>query len=301
MTNDELLHKWVNGQLSAAEKKEFEQRPEYESLVALYRQTEGMSPPHLDSETMLQEILATPQAKTRRMAAWIPYAVAASVLLLATWVFWVNRPLRKNYEVARGERLEGVLPDQSTFVLNAESELRYKARNWDENRKLKLTGEAFFSVQKGSRFEVETVNGFVEVLGTEFNVLSRGQHLDVSCRSGKVRVRSSDGKVEADLLPNEALRIDGGELVEKWSQAAAEQSSWMEGVSRFRNATVASVLAELERQFDLEIDPGPIDTQAKLTGFFPHDSLDLAIQTALGSLGVIAERKKDGSLILRLE
>jgi transmembrane sensor len=42
--------------------------------------------------------------------------------------------------------------------------------DWSKERTLSLEGEAFFEVQKGSKFSVVTSDGIVEVLGTSFDV-----------------------------------------------------------------------------------------------------------------------------------
>ena len=54
-----------------------------------------------------------------------------------------------------------------------------------------FTGEGFFSVQKGSRFKVVSQQGIVEVLGTQFNILSRKGTYEVACVEGKVKVHDS--------------------------------------------------------------------------------------------------------------
>ena len=50
MINDEQLHKWVNGNLTNEELEVFKLRPEYDSLVELYENTEGLSVPNFDEE-----------------------------------------------------------------------------------------------------------------------------------------------------------------------------------------------------------------------------------------------------------
>ena len=45
MKDDEILHKWVNGELSDEELKVFKLRPEYDSLVDLYKNTDNFLAP----------------------------------------------------------------------------------------------------------------------------------------------------------------------------------------------------------------------------------------------------------------
>jgi len=57
-------------------------------------------------------------------------------------------------------------------VLNSKSTISFNKTDWKNNRQLTLDGEAYFKVEKGSTFTVNTNNGSVTVLGTQFNVNS---------------------------------------------------------------------------------------------------------------------------------
>ena len=299
MTNDELLHKWVNGKLTEAELEVFKQRPEYESLVELYKSTENLAAPSFDSDAMLSDILKkekinTPTQKIGRrvfMANWAKYAAAATVILIAGWFVFSLMGNKVSYEMAKGEKKEGVLPDQSMFVLNAESSLRYDKRNWKRKRRLSLQGEAFFSVKSGSKFTVETPIGSVQVLGTKFNVWSRNGILDVKCQHGKVAVLSENGQLIDELNQYDAIRIEPGKAPEKYQIPTEENASWTQGVTKLRKVSVAVVLKELERQFDVEIIAGDLNLEEIINSNFQHDDLELALQTALSQMNVSFEIK----------
>ena len=305
MLNDEILHKWVNGKLKAEELEEFKSRPEYETLVALYKNTKDLSAPDFDEEAMLTDILNvkkeavpnTSKGKRRFLSTWVKLAVAASVLLLATWVFWP-----KNNEIvfklAKGEKTEAFLPDESTFVLNAESTLRYDPKTWNTDRTLMLKGEAFFDVKKGSTFKVKTRNGVVQVLGTKFNVWSRNGSLEVKCQSGKVAILSTEGQVLDELLQNDAIRIAEGEITEKWQFQATERADWVEGISKFKKVKLEVVLKELERQFDIRIKPNTVNTQEIISCNFQHEDLEMALKTTLTPLDIQYEIQEGKVVVL---
>ena len=172
MKNDELLHKWINGEISKEELDIFKSRPEFAALTALYKSTEGLSAPAFDDKRMLSTILeknkkmdnSKTEGKRVFLTSWVKYAAAASVLLFALWFLW---PASTTVTVtaAAGEQLMGMLPDQSMYTLNAGSELIYDSENWKSERKINLSGEAFFEVEKGEKFQVNTANGQVKVLG----------------------------------------------------------------------------------------------------------------------------------------
>jgi transmembrane sensor len=293
MKNDELLHKWVNGEISKKELEIFKARPEFKSLTALYKSTESLSAPEFDDKKMLSNILAQekttglPKSERRRvfLTSWVRYAAAASVLLFAMWFIWpANTTL--TVTAAAGEQIMGMLPDQSMFTLNAGSELTYDSEGWKTERTLNLKGEAFFEVEKGEKFQVNTANGQVKVLGTSFNVRSRDANLEVKCRTGKVSVSSNTGKDFGILVPQDALAVSGDKLVEKWQVSKGENKDWTEGILRFKNAKLGEVLSELERQFDVKVNFQIVDIQQVVSCNFQNKDLDVALVTTLKPLGI---------------
>lgn len=305
MLNDEQLHKWVNGNLTEEELEVFKLRPEYDSLVELYKNTEGLSAPNFDEEKMLAKILRLEKKKTspeqgRRvfLSNWVKYGVAASVLLLAAWLFW-SQSNTVEYNLAAGERAEATLPDGSTFVLNAESSLTYNKKTWRTTRTLNLEGEAFFEVKKGSDFTVNTPKGMVRVLGTKFNVRSRNNTFDVKCQSGKVRVENLAGVLLGELTANDAIRITDRGNVETWETSPADKPGWINGVFSFKNVPLRIVLEELERQYEIKVDVKNINSKDQISTSFQKGNLELALKTILTPLGISYEKLNDQNIVLK--
>jgi len=282
-----------NGEISKEELEIFKARPEFASLTALYKSTEGLSAPAFDDKKMLSNILTEqkatnltkPEGRRVFLTSWIKYAAAASVLLFAMWFMW---PANTTVTVtaAAGEQLMGMLPDQSMFTLNAGSELSYDSEIWKTERSLQLKGEAFFEVEKGEKFEVNTSNGQVRVLGTSFNVRSRAEVLEVKCMTGKVGVSSIAGKDFGVLMPQDALAISRENLIEKWKISKTANKNWTEGIVSLRNTKLAEVLSELERQFDVKINTQNIDLQQVVSCNFQNKNLEAALKTSLKPLGI---------------
>lgn len=305
MVNDEQLHKWVNGSLTEEELKVFKLRPEYDSLVELYENTEGLSAPNFDDEKMLAQILQEKKNKTlpekgRRvfLTSWMKYGVAASLLLIAAWLFWPQSDAVK-YELAAGERTEASLPDGSKFVLNAESELTYNKGVWGNTRTLNLAGEAFFEVKKGSKFTVNTPNGMVGVLGTKFNVRARNNTLEVNCKSGKVVVTDIDGNVFGELTANDAIRVSEDGTIESWKTSPAEKASWVNGIFSFKNVPLAVVLREVERQYEVKIDDSNIDSTAKVSTSFAKENIKISLKTILAPFSISYEKMDSKNFVLK--
>lgn len=281
MTNDELLHKWVNGTLTAEERAAFEERPEYTDLVKVYQHTEHLLPPSFDVEKSLSKVLTEEKAASARIVMirrWVSFAVAAGVALLVM-IFFQNQLSDAPDWVARtdiGQQTQGALPDLSTYQLNAGSRIAFDADSWEEARSVTLEGEAYFSVQKGETFTVNTAHGAVTVLGTRFNVRDRDGVLDVSCLNGKVRVLDEKGQEQAVLKAQEAVRLENGQ-VNLRAISEAQRPAWIQGTTILEDVPLQVVVRELERQYDIQIElTGAFKKQIKDVKF-PNDDLTTAL------------------------
>ncbi len=149
--------------------------------------------------------------KKSRKSFW-PAAAAIAVVVstVAAWVWWAE-PGAVEYTTAYGETREITLPDSSTVILNANSQLTFKD-NWKKSREISITGEAFFRVVHkvdDQPFKVTTSQGVtVEVLGTEFNVYHRSEETEVVLSSGAVTLSFPMEEREGKIL------MEPGELVE---------------------------------------------------------------------------------------
>lgn len=105
--------------------------------------------------------------------------------------------------------------DDGTYVhLNYDTKLEYPNHFVGSQRKVKLSGEAYFVVAKDAKkrpFIVETTNGDVHDYGTEFNVNTVEQEgiTSVVLVKGKVGVSSKHGK-EYLLKPGEKAELQSG-------------------------------------------------------------------------------------------
>ena len=172
------------------------------------------------------------------------------------------------------QKVNITLPDQSEVLLNAGSTISYYKRQWDTNRSLDLKGEAYFTVEKGSTFMVNTPKGTVTVVGTEFNVSQREDYFEVQCFEGIVDVVSDT--IERRLTAGHTYRIHA----DTFSEGTTEYSKpeWTSNVSRFENMPISDVFEELERQFDINVEFNKIDSDRLFTGGFAHSNLENALE-----------------------
>ncbi|MEL6560382.1 MAG: FecR domain-containing protein [Bacteroidota bacterium] len=287
--DDTFLSRWLNDELSQEEKDRFEASEAGKEFIDLISASEMISPPAYSTEKELgllkesiQELKA-PKGKSVWMLPQTWGAVAAVLILLivATVLLLDQGTIIKT---GYGEQELVTLPDGSEVRLNVNSSIAFDEENWQTERNIRLTGEAFFEVKKGSRFSVETENGSVAVLGTSFNVRSRGQLLDVSCYTGKVGVTKR--KVNEVLLPGKSVRLEGEKPIERQDFNVKDKPTWFEGITKLENVPFPIALDELKNVYGLEISYDQSLDSLLCNTAFPHDNLENAIKLVLEPVNV---------------
>jgi ferric-dicitrate binding protein FerR (iron transport regulator) len=217
----------------------------------------------------------------KRRSFWV--AAVAAFLMSLLWLNW-PAPNQEVYS-ALGQTVDHQLPDGSMVVLNADSKIVYQEGDFLKNRQLSLQGEAYFEVESGSRFTVESAQGTVEVLGTAFNVFAHDDQFEVVCAEGKVRVTAQNNE-PVILQAGDAVSLQNQKLTFDDELEVSEVLAWQQGTFHFKNATLLSVIAELERQFDYTIQY-PSDLNNRLyTGFFTRDSYQDALASVFEPMGL---------------
>jgi len=209
---------------------------------------------------------------------WLALA-ASLVLLLAVSSFM--RLYTVKTHCPEGVHTSLQLPDGSSVELNASTYLSYHPYWWFASRKVKLEGEAFFSVEKGRDFRVVSSSGTTEVLGTTFNVFARGTDYIVTCHTGSVRVSESGGRSAVTLSPNErgVLEASGAFTVSRL-ESMQVSPGWTRNTIMFSSAPLKLVFEEIERQFGIVIET-PAEMQQVYSGNF---SLNQPVENILSLL-----------------
>ncbi|MBP2832340.1 FecR family protein [Aquimarina sp. U1-2] len=280
--DDIFLSRWINGELSEKELNEFRSHPEYTHYKKIITGVDALHPKQYDIEKELADLKSKRNFKksSSTIKLWPFVAAAASIVIIfGLFLFTPDISYHTNY----GETLTVTLPDGSEMTLNAKSTASFDESNWDTQRNITLEGEAFFKVQKGSKFTVTTANGEVSVLGTQFSVHSQKSLFQVHCFEGKVSVASH--KEHTILSAGIAFRrLDKNS--EKW-KFSTSIPSWLTNTSSFKNIPIQYVFAELEEQYNIII----VDDNVKLnkhtfTGTFPNNNLQVALRTVCNTLGI---------------
>ena len=189
-------------------------------------------------------------------------------------------------QTPRGGQYQVVLPDGTKVWLNAASSLKYPTAFSGKERKVELTGEAYFEVKSltsrqvgtGSKggeekipFVVKIVTskgdgGEVRVLGTHFNINAYDNEaaIKTTLLEGKVKVVNGEWSMvnkqppyeyqEAILKPGEQVSIS---QTSQLSHPIPVQTdgviAWKNGLFDFRSAEIHTVMRQLSRWYDIEV------------------------------------------------
>jgi ferric-dicitrate binding protein FerR (iron transport regulator) len=167
-----------------------------------------------------------------------------------------------SYTVAKGKGAESkTLPDGSVVWLNTASSLTCPRAFTGSDRTVELSGEAYFKVAKNvsQPFRVKVRDMEIEVLGTEFNVKAYGDEAvgstsllegSVSITRGSEKVILKKGQlaeIDYSSTAGQAIRVGNAEDPEK-------EIAWVNGMLEFKNDGLESVMSEIGRNYDLNIE-----------------------------------------------
>ncbi|MEO1012791.1 MAG: FecR domain-containing protein [Bacteroidota bacterium] len=162
--------------------------------------------------------------------------------------------------VPLGKTFDLILSDGSHVSLNSGTHIRYPVAFSDKGkREVVMTGEAYFKVEKDSirPFNVAFKDGFtIEVLGTEFNVSTHAEGVDVQTVlvEGSVALSGNGPQGKRFLTPGHKAEWDKTKGSIAISPANLRlYTGWLKGELIFRNARFQDIIANLERSYNVVI------------------------------------------------
>jgi ferric-dicitrate binding protein FerR (iron transport regulator) len=160
---------------------------------------------------------------------------------------------------ANGEFYSAVLADGSKVWLNAASSIRFPASFTGKERRVEITGEAYFEVahDKNKKFIVASSGVNTEVLGTHFNVNSYADEagISVTLLEGLVSVNTAQSKQSEIIKPGQQAKISpaAGDEITISKPELDEVISWKEGYFHFESADMKTILRQFARWYDIEV------------------------------------------------
>ncbi len=280
MKKKDLIKKWLDNEpLTNEESEAFKNLDAYDSYMKISETAKKISIPEYSIEENLQNLqgkLSERQkpSSTRNNLALIYRIAAVLILVLGTYLFFSTKN-GVTVDTLAGQKISVQLPDHTTVELNALSSIEYQEKDWENNREVKLDGEAYFKVEKGKKFDVLTASGVVSVLGTEFNVKHRKDYFEVVCYEGLVSVTYANKTVK--LPAGKHFRVLQKEISS--TDTSLTQPNWISNRSTFASTPYKYILREFERQYDVKIIAKNLDTDKLFTGNFVHSNIQTALQS----------------------
>lgn len=158
--------------------------------------------------------------------------------------------------VPRGGEFKITLQDGTVVYLNSETVLRYPVQFVGNERRVYLSGEAYFDVERDENkpFIVDMKGSQIEVLGTRFNVRSYEDEENqlTTLVAGKVLLTS--GECEGvKLFPGEQGVVNRRGNMKKMKVDTYPYTAWKEGLFVFRKQRLEDIMKIVERWYDVKV------------------------------------------------
>lgn len=229
-----------------------------------------------------------------RIMSIITRAAAILLLPVLSLLLYTNLPDNGHYtdnlndlevEAPVGSRVHIELCDGTKVWLNHGSKLKYPYRFEGKNRKVFLTGEAFFEVAHNKELPFIVGTNFLDVkaIGTAFNVSAYQDDnaIVTTLVEGKVILyeRKSNREIKA-LSPSECLKFNPLKNVYTLESGNTEKyTAWKDGLLVFKNDHIEDIAKKLTRWYSVEVEI--VDEKVKeftFTATFMNETLSQVLE-----------------------
>jgi transmembrane sensor len=292
---NQLLYKYMHGQLSEPERIKFEAWLEVrkkENMTDLELSTE-------DEEKLFQKITNNldtiedvvafrPKGSVKSMFGnrWIQIAASLLILFVSTFTIWyLADPTATHTDAISANEIEKVILNDGTIVwLRKHSKLTYYQDSSDGMRHADLTGEALFEVAKNpnSPFAISCGDITVRVLGTSFSLKTDRESIELTVLTGRVSLSSIADQKGVEVAPNEKVIYNTNGTVQKIQLSnndIANITARTDYNMQFQNTAMEVVFEKIEKKFDVQMTVENKQlTKCRVAGDFTDKSLEQTLQ-----------------------
>jgi len=270
---EEMLQRYFAGELTASEKealmeaveKDEELRKEFCKMQNLKAIT-SLFPASDDAERSTSRLMQWRRSNLR--VSYRSFAGYAAAVLVFGFVLWgLLQPLTRSIPEEPATYMMEVsttshrhktfkLSDGTIVCLNASSVLRYPNKFSGDERRVMLTGEAFFEVAPDETmpFIVATEQYDIRVLGTKFNVFAYKDHdVITSLVEGSLEVVKPAAEFPTvRIRPYESIAWEG----DGWQRSTFSEPDfilWREGIYAFDNTPFKDIVNKLQLYYATNI------------------------------------------------
>ena len=159
------------------------------------------------------------------------------------------------FSTPKGHSHQLVLPDGTRVWLNTSSAIRFPVVFSGNERRVVLTGEAYFEVAHNASqpFMVDANGSTIVVSGTHFNVSAYADEPQVTTTLLEGAVHVSMHEHQVTLKPGEqaVANIETGNLQQSNANIQSVMA-WKNGYFRFENERIENIIGKVSRWYDIE-------------------------------------------------
>ena len=186
-------------------------------------------------------------------------------------------------ETKEGEKARIILSDSSEIILNSDSRVQYIGNYNLFDRKIRLTGEAFFDISTNPEkpFLVQLENMSISATGTRFNVFSFPSE-------SRVETTLEEGAIKVSVKGKDPIRVRAGQQVVYFVNTGEillldvntdTYTSWKENMLRFNDTPFEEVLRRIGRKYNVTFEVTNRDLlDLKYTATFIDESIEEVMQ-----------------------
>jgi len=253
-----------------------------------------------------KEIESKHQRKQRSLSFYLVRVAAVFIVGLLIYAIYNNQFQQLNQVQlvsADSTSTYNPLPDGTIISLNQNTTIEYQKEFSKKERKVKMTGEAFFKVEPDTTrpFIIEAQNAIITVLGTSFNVKALNEDIavEVFVEEGLVELSNPDRSQSTRLRVGEkGIFLKESNEVKKETDIDVESLYWLNKTLLFRETDLSVVFETLERLYEvnIEVENDQI-LRCQLTAKFSNETIDNIIEHISTIFELKTEKEANNILI----
>lgn len=163
--------------------------------------------------------------------------------------------LYNTLKTARGQMYPVKLSDGSAVWLNSSSSIRFPVAFTEQERRVEITGEAYFEVAHNDKkpFMVSVNGTEIQVVGTVFNINSYNDEgsMRTTLLKGAVKVKKGDKQVM--IKPGEQAQVMNDDIKVTKDINTTKEVAWKNGLFYFKNEDLKTIMRQIARWYDVEV------------------------------------------------
>ncbi|MCE7862008.1 MAG: DUF4974 domain-containing protein [Bacteroidetes bacterium CHB5] len=311
---DDLIGKVLAGEASAREQQEVytwveaseTNRVYFENLKTIFEKAAGVDVKvEFDTDAAWNKVkqkiadtkIVSLHERSRAAAIWV--RIAAGIAIFFGVIYFLNNPIAPVQQMAilsTNNTMQDTLPDGSTAFLNKQSELVYSYDKKQKARKVKLKGEAYFTVKHNDEqpFVIEADEIRVRDIGTEFNLKAYPD-------KDTIEILVTEGEVQFYTLYDSGLNLKAGQraiyskrnkMFYRIEKPDTNILAYKTKVFSFNNTDLKTVVALLNEVYNSKIilaNPKLFD--CRLTANYKEDNPAIIAEVIAETMNLTLTRK----------